>query len=77
MFFQIFFMKLGHYKGKKSDSAWFLKKILAVTNGGKPHFGGIFDAFCPYLKNGSKDFDENLRLNSPHWYLTPRENRMS
>ena len=38
---------------------------------------GIFDVFCQYLKNGSKDFDEILRFNSPHWYLTPRENRMS
>ena len=42
-----------------------------------PDFWGIFDVFCPYLKNGSKDFDEILRLNSPHWYLTLRENRMS
>ena len=45
--------------------------------GENPHFWGIFDVFCPYLKNGSKDFDEILRLNSPRWYLTPRENRMS
>ena len=30
------------------------------------HFGGIFDVFYPYLKNGSKDFNEILRLNSPH-----------
>ena len=33
--------------------------------GEKPHFWCIFNVFCPYLKNGSKDFDEILRLNSP------------
>ena len=38
------------------------------------HRGAHGDA---YLKNGSKDCDEILRLNRPHWYLTPRENRMS
>ena len=55
----------------------FEKKILGVANGGKPPFLGHFDVFCPYLKNGSKDFEEILRLNSPHWYLTLRKNRMS
>ena len=45
--------------------------------GEKPHFWGIFDVFCPYLKKGFKDFDEILRFNSPHWYLAPRENSMS
>ena len=41
--------------------------------GEKPHFWGIFDVFCPYLKNGSKDFDEIMRLNSPH--LIPNTSR--
>ena len=31
-----------------------------------PHFWGIFGVFCPYLNNGSKDFEEILCLNSPH-----------
>ena len=30
--------------------------------GEKPYFGGIFDVFCPYLKNGYKDFDDILRF---------------
>ena len=45
--------------------------------GENPHFWGIFDVFCPYLKNGSKDFDETLHFNSPQCYLTPCENRLS
>ena len=54
-------------QGYKSDRARFLKKNLGGSQMGEnPHFGGIFDVFCPYLKNGSKDFDEILRLNSPH-----------
>ena len=34
--------------------------------GEKTPFGGIFDVFCPYLKNGSKDLDVILYLNSRH-----------
>ena len=62
--FLIFCMKLGQHKegGRK---------------GGITPFLVIFDLFCPYLKNGCNDFDEILLLNSPHWCLTPRENRMS
>ena len=76
--FLIFCMKLGHYKGTKVTEPDFWKKNLGGSQMGEnPHFWGIFDVFCPYLKNGSKDFDEILRLNSPHWYLTLRENRMS
>ena len=45
--------------------------------GENPHFWGIFDVFCPYLKNGSKDFDEILRFNSPQYYLTLGEICMS
>ena len=76
--FLIFCMKLVHHKGTKVTEPDFWKKILGGSQMGEtPHFWGIFDVFCPYLKNGSKDFDEILRLNSPHWYLTPRENRMS
>ena len=44
--------------------------------GENPHFWGIFNVFCPYLKNGSKDFDQILGFNSPQWYLTPGKNRM-
>ena len=50
---------------QKWQSPIFEKKSWGVANGGKPHFWGIFDVFCLYLKNGSKDFDEILRLNSP------------
>ena len=75
-FFLIFCMKLGQYKGTKLTEPNFWKKILGVTNGGNPHFWCIFDVFCPYLKNGSNDFVEILLLNIPHWYLTPRKNRM-
>ena len=35
-----------------------------------------FDAFCQYLKKDSNYFDEILRFNNPHWYLTPRKNHM-
>ena len=71
-------MKLGHHKGTKVTEPDFWKKIFGGRKWGKtPIFWGIFDVFGPYLKNGSKDFDEILRLNSPHWYLTQRENRMS
>ena len=45
--------------------------------GEKPNFWAIFDVFCPYLKHDSNDFDGILHLNSPYWYLTPGENRMS
>ena len=52
--------------GYKSDRTRFLKKNLWGSQMGEnPHFGGIFDVFCPYLKNGSKDFNEIFRLNSP------------
>ena len=40
-------------------------------------FLGIFDGFCPYLKNSSNYFDEKLRLNCLQCYLAPPENRMS
>ena len=71
-------MKLVHHKGTKVTEPNFWKKnIGGLQMGENPHFWGIFDVFCPYLKNGSKDFDEILRFNSAHWYLTPCENRMS
>ena len=41
--------------------------------GEKPHLWGIFDVFCPYLKNGSNDFDKILPFNSPYWYLFSRK----
>ena len=45
----------------------FEKKLWGVSQmGEKPYFWPIFDVFCPYLKNRSKDFDKILRLNSPH-----------
>ena len=56
---------------------WQLKKNLGGSQMGENfNFLGIFDVFCPYLKNSFKDFGEILRLNSIHWYLTPRENLM-
>ena len=69
-FFLIFGMKLGHHKGTKVTGPDIWKKSLGVRNGGEPHFWGIFDFFCPYLKKGSNDFNEILRLNSPHRYNT-------
>ena len=63
-FFLNFCMKLGHHKGTKVTEPHFLKKSLGITNGEKTHFGGIFDVFCPYLKNGSNDFDVILHINS-------------
>ena len=77
LFFLIFCMKLVDHKGTEVTEPDFWKKSWGVTNGGKPHFWGIFDVFCPYLKNSSNNFDKILRLYSPHWYLTPCENRMS
>ena len=62
--FYNFCMKLGHYKGTKVTEPDFLKRILGVANGEKLHFWGIFDVFCPYLKNGSKDFNEILRIDT-------------
>ena len=75
--FLIFCMKLVHYKGTKVTESDFWKKISGVTYGGKPPFLGYFWCFfLQYFKNSSNDFNEILRLNSPHWYLTPCENRM-
>ena len=62
---------------QKWQSRIFEKNLGGSQMGEKPHFGGIFDVFCPYLKNGFNDFDEILRLNSPYWYLTPCKKRMS
>ena len=59
-------MKLGHQKGTKVTELDFRKKIVGGGMGENPHFWAIFDVFCPYLKNGSMDFDEILCLNSPH-----------
>ena len=39
---------------------------VTLILGEKPHFWCIFDVFCPFLKNDSNDFDEILRLDSPH-----------
>ena len=65
--FLIFCMTLVHQKGTKVTEPDFWKKDLGGSQMGEnPHFWDIFDVFCPYFKNGSKDFDEILRLNSPH-----------
>ena len=63
--FLIFCMKLVHHKGTKVTEPDFEKNLGGSQMGENPHFWGIFDIFCPYLKNSSKDFDEILRFNSP------------
>ena len=67
----LFCMKLVHHKSTKVKEPDFWEKNL------NPNFGGIFDIFCPNFRNASKEFGDILCLNSPHWYLTPRENQMS
>ena len=52
--------------GTKVTKPDFRKKSFGVTNEVKTHFGVIFCVFCPYLKNGSNDFDEILHLDCPH-----------
>ena len=49
----IFCMKLVHHKGTKVTEPDLWKKSLGGHKWGKTP---IFDVFCPYLKNGSKDF---------------------
>ena len=41
-------MKIGHLKSTKATEPDFWKKSFGVTNGEKPHFGGIFYVFCQY-----------------------------
>ena len=49
-FFLIFCLNLGHLKGTKvTQSQIFEKNLGGSQMGGNPHFGGIFDVFCPYL----------------------------
>ena len=63
--FPNFLHEVGTSSGYKSDRARFLKKkSLGVTNGEETLFGAFF-VFCPYLKNGSNDFDVILHINSP------------
>ena len=67
-------MKLGHHKGKKvTEPDFILKKRVGSQMGENPHFWGIFDVFCPYLKNGSKDYSNFLHVvSAPQGYKSDR-----
>ena len=64
-------------QGYKSDRALFLKKIEGSQMVENPHFGGIFDVFCPYLCIRSLKVSEISHTLQAQHYLTPSENRMS
>ena len=71
--FLIFCMKVVHHKGTKVIEPDFWKKSWGVTNGGKPHFGGIFDVFCPYLHPVIKTFWNSIYVISSRLSNTSRK----